>query len=63
MPHYNNSGVGESNKWMDNYTLETAELVHEKYKRDFESFRYEEYYTKLVKHLGDKMLKKMNACE
>lgn len=54
LPHYNNSGVGKKKNWKDYYTLETAELVYQKYKKDFECFGYENYYTELIEYLKNK---------
>lgn len=53
LPHYNNSG-GEKRDWRSYYTLETAELVYKKYKKDFECFGYEDSYKDLVAYLKDR---------
>lgn len=50
LPHYNNSG-GEKRDWRSYYTLETAELVYKKYKKDFECFGYEDSYKDLIAYL------------
>lgn len=51
LPHFNKS---EKKNWMDYYTLETAELVHNKYRKDFEKFGYEEKYEQLIEYLKTK---------
>ena len=51
LPHYNQTSKGN---WMDYYTLETAELVHKKYRRDFQVFGYEDSYRDLVRYLKHK---------
>lgn len=51
LPHYNKS---EKGNWMDYYTLETAELVYKKYKKDFETFGYNDLYHELVEYLKSK---------
>ena len=51
LPHYYQTSKGN---WMDYYTLETAELVHKKYRRDFQVFGYEDSYRDLVRYLKHK---------
>lgn len=53
LPRYNSSG-GEKRDWRSYYTLETAELVYEKYKKDFECFGYEDSYKDLMAYLKDR---------
>lgn len=53
LPHYNNSG-GEERDWRSYYTLETAELVHRKYAKDFECFGYEDSYRELIEYIKNK---------
>lgn len=50
LPHYNSSG-GEKRDWRSYYTLETAKLVYEKYKKDIECFGYEDSYKDLIAYL------------
>ena len=54
LPHFNKSDSGKKRNWKDYYTLETAELVYQKYKKDFECFDYENYYTELLEYLKNK---------
>lgn len=51
IPHLNQTSKGN---WMDYYTLETAELVHKKYKKDFKVFGYEHCYQELIQYLKEK---------
>ena len=48
---YNKTNKGN---WMDYYNHETAKLVHDYYKKDFEVFNYEKEYDKLIKYLDGK---------
>lgn len=54
LPYYNNSGGGKKRDWKSYYTLETAELVYKKYKKDFECFGYEDSYKDLMAYLKDR---------
>lgn len=51
LPHFNKSA---KKNWMDYYTLETAERVHNKYKKDFKKFGYEQKYEELIQYLKTK---------
>lgn len=53
LPHYNNSG-GEKRDWRSYYTLETAELVHRKYAKDFACFGYEDSYRDVMEYIKNK---------
>ncbi len=52
LPHFNRTSPKKN--WMDFYTLETARLVHKKYRKDFEAFGYEDSYRKLIRYLKNK---------
>ncbi|MPN62502.1 hypothetical protein SDC9_210251 [bioreactor metagenome] len=39
---------------MDYYTPKTAKMVYRKYRKDFETFGYEDEYTKLLTYLAAK---------
>lgn len=54
LPHYNSSNKGKKRDWRDSYTLETAEIVHRKFKKDFEAFGYEDSYRELIEYLKQK---------
>lgn len=51
LPHKNKVASLLGKNWMDYYTLETAELVYTKYKKDFEKFGYRDEYKKLKAYL------------
>lgn len=51
LPHFNQSNKGN---WMDYYTLETAELVWKKYKKDICTYGYEDEYHRLIQYLCQK---------
>lgn len=53
LPHYNKTG-GEKRDWRSYYTLETAEIVYKKYKKDFENFGYEDSYRELIAYIKDR---------
>jgi chondroitin 4-sulfotransferase 11 len=48
LPHCNKTSKSD---WMNNYTLETAELVYNRYKNDFKAFGYEKEYKRLINYL------------
>ena len=48
---YNSSGERDYRDW---YTLETAELIYKKYKKDFELFGYEDSYNELIQYIKEK---------
>lgn len=54
LPHYNKTGIANTNKWMNYYNENTAELVYNKYMKDFEVFGYEEFYTMLKEYFCNK---------
>lgn len=54
LPHTNRVASLVDKKWMDYYTLETAELVYRKYKRDFVTFGYTDEYKMLKDYLKKK---------
>ena len=51
LKHYNKSGKGD---WRDYYTPKTAKMVYRKYRKDFETFGYQDEYTKLLAYLAQK---------
>ncbi|HOP10047.1 MAG TPA: sulfotransferase family 2 domain-containing protein [Oscillospiraceae bacterium] len=51
LAHYNKTDKGN---WMDYYTLKTAEMIYRKYRRDIETFGYQDEYEKLLKYLAAK---------
>lgn len=57
LPHFNKSKKGN---WMDYYTLETAKLVYNHYKKDIEIFGYQEEYQTLISYLQEKSKKENN---
>ncbi|MED4974760.1 hypothetical protein E5Z46_01980 [Geobacillus kaustophilus NBRC 102445] len=57
LPHFNKS---DKNDWRDYYTIETANLVYKKYRKDIETFGYEEEYKNLIKYLKEKEEKASN---
>lgn len=44
----------EHGSWMDQYTIEMAEKVYKRYKKDFEAFGYEESYHELIEYIKNK---------
>ncbi len=40
--------------WMDYYTRETARLVHDKFREDFQAFDYEHFYHELLEYIEKK---------
>lgn len=52
LPHYNKTE--SSKRWEDYYTIETANLVYKKYRKDFEAFGYEDSYNGLIDYLNKK---------
>ena len=51
LPHMNRAASLTGKNWMDYYTPFTARLVYWKYKKDFETFGYENEYRKLKDYL------------
>ena len=51
LKHYNKTDKGN---WMDYYTPKTAKMVYRKYRKDFETFGYQDEYEKLLKYLAAK---------
>jgi len=49
LQHYNPSGKGD---WRDYYTPKTAKMVYRKYRKDFETFGYQDEYGQLLKYLA-----------
>lgn len=49
--HENRAASLVDKKWMDYYTLETAEIVYRKYKKDFIVFGYTDEYNALMDYL------------
>ena len=54
LEHSNRAASKTGKNWMDYYTPFTARLVYWKYKKDFETFGYEEEYQKLKSYLKNK---------
>lgn len=55
LPHFNKAPLEKGKKnWMDYYTFETARIVWRKYKKDFETFGYEDEYRKLMLYLKNR---------
>lgn len=46
--------MGQKINWRDFYTLETAEMVYQYYKKDFELLGYEDEYEKLIEYIKNK---------
>ncbi len=55
LPHRNKVASLLGKNWMDYYTLETAELVYKKYKKDFTAFGYKDECRKLKEYLKQKV--------
>lgn len=53
LPHFNRTDTDRKN-WMDYYTLETAKLVYDKYRKDIKAFGYTKSYRKLRAYLKKK---------
>lgn len=51
LPHKNATSKDD---WRDYYDVKTAKLVYKIYKKDFETFGYEDEYQKLLKYLENK---------
>lgn len=51
LPHYNST---KKTDWRDFYTLKTAKMIYNRYKKDFETFGYEDEYQKLITYLKEK---------
>lgn len=54
LPHYNSSNNKKKRDWREFYTLETAEIVYRKYRKDFETFGYEDSYKELKEYLKER---------
>jgi hypothetical protein len=48
LPHYNRTN---DYSWRDYYTLETAQLVYERYRKDIQTFGYQNEYNQLIQHI------------
>ena len=44
-PHYNNNA---DYNWMEFYTLETAQMVYKRYRKDIQTFSYRDEYQQLI---------------
>ena len=55
--HYNQRTESHVD-WRDHYTPQTAKLIYNRYRKDFEMFGYEDEYQKLLDYLTAKKLKK-----
>lgn len=51
LPHIN---ATKKDDWRDYYDIKTAKLVYKIYKKDFETFGYEDEYQKLLEYLESK---------
>lgn len=51
LPHHNST---KKSDWRDFYTPKTAKMIYNRYKKDFETFGYEEEYNKLIIYLKEK---------
>lgn len=51
LPHTN---ANKKDDWRDYYDIKTAKLVYKIYKKDFETFGYEDEYQKLIDYLKNK---------
>jgi len=51
LEHYNKTG---KSNWMDYYTPKIAKIVYRKYRKDFETFGYQDEYGRLLKYLTAK---------
>lgn len=50
LSHYNKT---KEYSWMDYYTLETAQLVYKRYRKDIKTFGYQDEYRQLIQHIGE----------
>ncbi len=53
LEHHNQSS-GAHEDWRDYYTPQTAKMVYQRYRRDFEMFGYEDEYPKLLDYLASR---------
>ena len=51
---HHNASEGQYHNWRDYYTPKTAEMVYQRYSKDFEVFGYEDEYPKLLDYLNNK---------
>ncbi len=54
---HDNRSSGAHEDWRDYYTPQTAKMVYQRYRRDFEMFGYEDEYPKLLDYLASKSIK------